>query len=195
MVSEMRSNAAHFRNSGAANGRALFQRFAPMKRTNLSFAIAYLLLVALPLVVLTEVLLGGRRLTAPVSVGGLWRIHAASDKVFPLPCGKSIAAAETNLTILQSGKNFTLNFANSTMSSIAGVVEGSFIKAKIVPSSEWAKAAGCNEERSLTLTATVDSAVNARFLSGTLFLSDCPACIPVQFHAIREEQKKSGRGN
>lgn len=166
-----------------------------MKRTNLSFAVAYLVLVALPLVVLTGVLRSGRTLAAPVSVGGLWGIQANPDKVFALPCGKPLAAADANFTILQSGKNFTLNFANSTMSSMSGVVEGSAIKASILPAAGWAKAAGCNEGRSLTLTATVDSNVNAQFLSGTLLLDDCPACVPVQFHAVREEQGKPKRVN
>lgn len=166
-----------------------------MKRTNLNFVIAYLLLVALPLVVLTEVLRSGRTLAAPVSVGGLWKIQITSDKVFPLPCGKSISTADTDFMILQSGRNFTLSFANSTLSSSSGVVEGSAVKARIVPSPEWAKAAGCNEEPSLALMATVNSEVNARFLSGTLSLNDCPACVPFQFYAVREEQEKPRRDN
>lgn len=166
-----------------------------MKRTNLSFAIAYLVLVALPVMVLTGVLRSGRTLTAPVSVGGLWTIQANPDKVFTLPCGKSLAAADANFTILQSGKTFSLNFANSTMSSISGVVEGSGIKASILPAPEWAEATGCHERRSLTLTATVDSDINAQFLSGTLLFNDCSACVPVQFHAVREEQGKLRRAN
>ena len=166
-----------------------------MKRTNLNFVIAYLLLVALPLVVLTEVLRSGRTLAAPVSVGGLWKVQITSDKVFSLPCGKYVSAAETDFTILQSGKNFTLIFANSTLSSSSGVVEGSAVKARIVPSPEWAKTARCNEGRSLVLMATVDSKVNARFLSGTLSLNDCPACVPLQFYAVREDQGKPRRDN
>jgi hypothetical protein len=166
-----------------------------VKPTHLSFAGAYLLLVVLPLVVLTGVLRSGRTLAAPVSVGGLWVIQANADKVFALPCGKSLAAADANFTILQSGKNFSLNFANSTMSSMSGVVEGSAISANIMPVPGWAKTAGCNEGRSLTLTATVNSNVNAHILSGTLLLNDCPPCIPVQFQALREEQGKPGRVN
>ena len=166
-----------------------------MKLTNLNFVITYLLLVALPLVVLAEVLRSGRTLAAPVSVGGLWKVQITSDKVFPLPCGKSISGAETDFTIMQSGKSFTLIFANSTLFSSSGVVEGSAVTARIVPSPEWAKAAGCNEGRSLALIATVDSKVNARFLSGTLSLNDCPACVPLQFYAIRAEQGKPRRDN
>jgi hypothetical protein len=166
-----------------------------MKRTNVNFVIAYLLLVVLPLVVLAEVLRNGRTLTAPASVGGLWKIQSTSEQVFPLPCGKSMSAVETNFTILQSGKQFVLNFANSTMSSTSGVVEGSAVKARIVPSPEWAKAAGCSEDRSLAFMATVDSEANARFLSGTLSLNDCPACVPLQFHAFREERGKPRKDN
>jgi hypothetical protein len=165
-----------------------------MQHTNWKFILAYLLLVALPLVLLTGILRSGRTLAAPVSVGGMWKIQTTSDKVVLLFCGQSISA-DTNFAILQSGKYFTLKFANSTMPSISGVVEGSAIKARIVPPPEWAKVAGCNEGRSLALNATVDSKVGARFLSGTLLLSDCSACIPLQFQAVREDQGKSKKNN
>lgn len=166
-----------------------------VKRTNLRFVGAYLVVVAVPLLVLTGVLHSSRTLAAPASVGGLWRMQANPDIVFALPCGQSLAVGEANFTIVQSGRNFTLSFVNSTMSSRSGVVEGTVIKASILPVPEWARANGCNDRRSLTLTAAMDSNVNAHMLSGSLLLNDCPACTAVPFHAIREEEGKPRRVN
>jgi hypothetical protein len=103
-----------------------------VKRKNLAFAVAYLILVVLPLLGIVAVLRNGRTLVAPVSVGGLWRIQANSDNVV-LPCGKPLAVADASFTISQSGKHFTLNFASSFMSSTSGAVEGNFISATILP--------------------------------------------------------------
>jgi hypothetical protein len=161
-----------------------------MKRTNLNFAVAYVVLVALPLLGLAGVLRSGRTLAAPVSVGGLWRIQANADKGVILPCGKSLEAADASFTISQSGRNFTLNFANSLVSSGSGSVEGTTIKASMLPAARWGTEAGCDEGRLLSLTATVDSIVNPQFLEAVLSADDCPACAPAHFHAVRENHAK-----
>lgn len=161
-----------------------------MKRKNLSFVVAYLFLVVLPLLVVAGVLRSGRALTAPVSVGGLWRIQDAGN-VVPFPCGKSLTAGDVSFTISQSGKSVILDFAGAIMSSTTGTVEGSTITAAIMPSAKWLKETQCEKGRVLILTATVDSKVNAHFLAGVLLVNDCPACASVHFRAVRDEQTKS----
>lgn len=104
-----------------------------MKRKNLAFAVAYLTLVVLPVLAVVAVLRNGRTLVAPVSLGGLWRIQANGNNVLVLPCGKPLAVVDASFTISQSGKNFTLNFARSFMSSTSGSVEGTIISATILP--------------------------------------------------------------
>lgn len=166
-----------------------------MKRKSLNFAVGYLILVALPVLVFVGVLRSGRTLVAPVSVGGLWRIQANGENVVVLPCGEPLVVADSNFTILQSGKNFTLNFDRSVMSSTSGTVEGTIIRATILPAAKWAKGTRCDLARVLTLTATVDSRVNAHFLAGVLSVGDCPACALVHFRAVREEQAKASGVN
>lgn len=114
-----------------------------MTYTNRNFALAYLLLVVLPIVGLAGMLKSGRNLVAPNSVGGLWRFQIDSGNLAALPCGKFLARAQdAGFVISQSGKNFTLNLANSPMSSMSGEIEGTTIKANILPSSGSATETG-----------------------------------------------------
>jgi hypothetical protein len=160
--------------------------------TNRNFALAYLLLVVLPIVGLAGMLRSGRNLVAPNSVGGLWRIQIDSGKLAALQCGKFLAKAQdAGIVILQSGKNFTLNLANSSMSSTSGEIEGTTIKANILPSSGSATETGCDSGRVLSLIATADPKTKPGSLDGTLSVSDCPTCVPVEFHAVREDQAKA----
>jgi hypothetical protein len=158
-----------------------------VKPTNRSFVLAYLLLVALPLLGLVGLLRIGRTLTAPVSVGGLWRIQLNARNVATLPCAASLAVTDASFTISQSGRSFTLKSASPSMSSTSGSIEGTTIKASIaiVPSMTWET--GCDRGYVLTLTATVDSNVSARHLVGVLSVDGCPACVPVGFLAVRED--------
>lgn len=162
-----------------------------MKTRNLNFAIAYVILVALPLLGLAGALRMGRTLVAPTSVGGLWRIQTYSVKEAVLPYRKSLATANASFTIVQSGKNFTLNFGNSGMSSESGVVEGTTIRASMMPAGRSAREAGCDQELLVSLTATLDSKVNPQRLAGVVFVKGCPKCTAVDFQAVREDQAKA----
>lgn len=163
-----------------------------MTRTNGSFLLAYLLLVVLPLLGLTGVLKQGHKLNAPIAVGGLWKMQVDRGSLAAFPCGRSLlASGEPGFAISQSGKTFTLTFANSGMSSISGTVEGTTLKASLSPSPALAKEAGCGAERVLSLTASASSETNLSSLAGVLSASDCPACAAVDFRALREDLPKS----
>ena len=180
---------------GHVVGLALcFEYEQDLKRTNLNFAVAYVILVALPLLGLAGVLRRGRTLAAPVSVGGLWRIQASADHQVISACARSLALANASFTISQSGKNFIISFANSRISPASGTIEGTAIRARIVSVAEWAHEGGCNEGHSLMLTATVDSNIHPQFLAGMLSFANCEACAPVQFRGVREDEaKRTGR--
>lgn len=166
-----------------------------MTRTNANFALAYLFLVALPVLVLVGVLRSGDNLIAPISVGGPWRIQTVENNFAGLPCGKSLAVRDAGFTVSQSGKNFTLSFDNSLASSASGTIEGTTIKASMSPSAALVGDAGCGAERVLFLTATLDSKVNPQSLLGMLSVKNCPTCAPVRFLAIREDQAKAKEGH
>jgi len=166
-----------------------------VKRKNLKFAMAYLIGVVLPLLGLVAVLRSGRTLVAPVSVGGIWKIQAGGDELVALPCGKSLAIADASFTISQSGRSFALNFDNAAMSSASGSVEGTTLKASMLPAARWAREARCEERNELSWTAIVDSSMNPRFLAVVLSVKDCPTCARVHFRAIRANQVKAQGSN
>ena len=160
-----------------------------MTNSNRNFVFAYVLLVAVPLVGLVGILRSGRKLSAPISVGGVWKINASQDQLAALHCGKFLLAQNTAFTISQSGRAFTMNLSNSVWSATGGAIEGSTINATLIPSAAAASEAGCGEQ-SLSLTATVDAKASPRSLQGTLRGLNCAGCAPVEFHGIREEQGK-----
>jgi hypothetical protein len=158
-----------------------------MSRSNTTFILAYAFLVVLPVVGLIGVLKSGRRLTAPISVDGLWRLQADPVRLAALPCGQTLAEnPNTALVISQSGKNFTVNLSNDPKSTSSGVLEGNTIKALLVPSVAWSAEAGCGDGRELSLVATVDPKADPRSLAGLLSVNHCPACAAVEFHAVRQ---------
>jgi hypothetical protein len=164
-----------------------------MSHTNRNFVLAYILLVGLPLVGLVGVLRTGRTLTAPISVDGLWQLQADPERLAALPCGKALAdSPDTSLAFSQSGKNFTLSIANGPKSIAAGVLEGTTLKASIVPSATWAGEPGCGDGRELSLTANVDPKTNPRSLAGVLSVNHCPSCASVEIHAVRQAPMKRG---
>jgi hypothetical protein len=166
-----------------------------VKRINLSFALAYLVLVVLPLLGLLGILRVGQTLTAPVSVGGLWRLHVNTDKTVAFPCGKVLALSDASFTISQSGRSFTLQFANSVISPASGSVEGTTIKANIAVAPNLIGETGCEEAHVLTLTAIVDSQINAKSLAGVLSVEPCIGCAPLEFSASLEGPAKASGGS
>jgi len=158
--------------------------------SNRNFVFAYVLLVALPLAGLAGVLRRGRNLSAPMSVGGTWKISASPDQLAALPCGKSLLASNSAVTISQSGRAFTRNSPNAGLSATTGTIEGNTISATLTPSAVAAKETGCGE-RSLSLTATVDTKASPRSLQGTLRVQECPGCSVAEFRGMRDDQAKA----
>jgi hypothetical protein len=160
-----------------------------MSRTNRNFLIAYVVLVVLPIAGLFAVIKHGRSLEAPISVDGVWRLDADLSQIAALPCGSSLASTQYSaVTISQSGKNFTLSLNNGPKATASGVVEGTTLKASVLPSAAWASQAGCGSDHVLTLTATVDPKSEPRTLAGLLTVSECSSCAPVELRAVREIQ-------
>jgi hypothetical protein len=156
-----------------------------VKQTNGKFALAYLTLVALPLLALVGVLKSGAGLTAPVSLGGSWKMRITGHNPNMPRCPMEPMFQDTVLNIAQSGKNFTLKFKTSPILPGTGVIEGTNVKMNLEPS---AKLDGCGDGHIVSIAAVVDSQVNAKSMTGTLSASNCPACASIEFRAIREDQ-------
>jgi hypothetical protein len=157
-----------------------------MSRTSRNFIIAYALLVGLPILGLVGILKSGRVLAAPISVDGVWKLQTDPVRLAALPCGRALASSpETALAISQSGRNFTLTLSDGPKSAASGVLDGTSLKASLVPSAPWSEEAGCGSGREISLVATVDPRANPRSLEGTLSVSRCLSCAPVDFRAVR----------
>jgi hypothetical protein len=163
-----------------------------MSKTNRRFVLFYILLVGLPILGLIGVLRRGRSLTPPISVDGSWKVQ--TDGIAALPCGKSSpGASDVTVAISQSGETFTMNVAGTQKQTIFGVLDGTTLKAT-GPSSAWPGENSCAGGRDFSLLATVDPKANPRALAGTISLSDCSSCAPVQFRAFRQvAAEKVGR--
>jgi hypothetical protein len=160
-----------------------------MLHSNRNFIVAYVLLVGLPVVGLAGVLKRGRSITAPISIDGTWTLQADPGSLAALACGKSPALSDLAMAISQSGGSLTLTLGNGTKSPASGVLVGRTLKASILPS--WSDDAECSG-RELSLVANVDPTSNPRSLSGTISLSDCTACQPVEFRARRTPPAAQG---
>ena len=161
-----------------------------MLHSNRNFIVAYVLLVGLPVVGLVGVLKRGRSITAPISIDGTWTLQADPGRLAALACGKSPALSDLAMAISQSGGSLTLSLGNGTKSPASGVLVGRTLKASILPS--WSDDAQCGPGHELSLLASVDPASNPRSLSGTISLSDCTACQPVEFRALRTPPAAKG---
>ena len=160
-----------------------------MSRNSKNFLVAYALLVALPVAGLLGVLKHGHGLAAPLSVDGVWKLQLDASQLAALPCGKALlSGSDAAMTIAQSGKNFTLSFANAPKASAGGAIEGSVLKASVSPPSADIPCGGA-----LNLVATVDPHSEPRSLVGTISASDCPSCSPVEVQATRQAQPRPRR--
>jgi hypothetical protein len=156
-----------------------------MAHPNRNFALAYILLVGLPIVGLVAVLRTGRTLKAPISVDGAWQLQADPVRLAALPCGKALTDVDSALVISQSGSNFTLNISNVPKSRGFGVLGGRNLTASLTPGEEWSAQTSCAGNE-LALTATIDPNTAPHALTGTLSVKNCPSCDAVEFRATRQ---------
>ena len=159
-----------------------------MTSSNRSFALAYIVLVALPLFGLAGVLRSGRSLVAPLSVSGIWKISARQDQFSANTCTKLFAGPNAAFSISQSGKMFVLNFPNSDLPSMSGRVEGSTITADLAAPSAADPVCAI---RPVSLTASIDASTTPRSMQGILRVENCSNCAPAEFRAILDEQPKA----
>ncbi len=81
-----------------------------MTHTNRNFVLAYVFLVALPLLGFVGILKSGRGLSAPFSVDGIWKIE--SSLPYASPCSEFLffVFKLSALSISQSGKSLVVTF-------------------------------------------------------------------------------------
>ena len=165
-----------------------------MSASNRKFVLAYLLLVILPLIGLVGILRAGRTVTAPVSIDGLWSLRVDSAQIDSLPCGKALAAIpDKTMAIMQSGKTFVVTIPGGPNLTAAGTLEGTTLRAALVPARESRESCAVGSE--LSLLATVDRRVDSNVLTGTLSAPNCQSCASVGFQAERQAPPTSKGGH
>src|SRR5258708_37965571 len=83
----------------------VYRRKTQMSHTNRNFVIAYIFLVALPVLGLVGVLKSGRTLSAPFSVDGAWKIEPGAGSLSSSPCSAFLSSVlNAPISISQSGK-------------------------------------------------------------------------------------------
>lgn len=158
-----------------------------MSHSNRNFVIAYAILVILPLFALAGILRAGQTVKAPISVDGAWNLQIDSAQLASLPCGKTLAATpDKAIVISQSGKGFVLAFANGPKAAASGTLEGTTLRASLIPSADWLRETGCVAGQQLSLTATVDLNTRPRSIAGKLSADNCESCTPVALAAFQQ---------
>jgi hypothetical protein len=162
-----------------------------MSSTNRRFIVAYVVLVGVPLAGLAGVLKAGRRLSAPISIDGTWKIEAKASLTASQPCNQAIASLlDSPLVVSQSGKTLELTFKGGAAKiTVPGELEGRKIEASL------GLAAGCPADQPVTLTASVDPKAEPKLLTGSLSASNCVGCTPVEFRAVHQPKTQSGGGH
>ena len=161
-----------------------------MSRTNRNFIIAYILLVGIPVLGLVGVLKSGRALAAPISVDGIWKLETNSSPAAALPCSNRLASITNGtVAISQSGKSLVFTLNHGSKATSLGAIEGITVKASFA--SGTSNEAGCDGNRTLTLTATLDPNSEPRTMNGTLSVDGCNSCTPVDFRASRQPRSSS----
>jgi hypothetical protein len=164
-----------------------------VSHSNRNFAVAYVFLVALPIVGLVGILKSGRNLKAPTSVDGAWSVQATATSGTSSSCMSALGlSADTRVTISQSGNNFGISFGKAAGT---GLIEGTSLQASLKPAGPFPAAPNCGGDGSVLLTATVDVKASPRVLAGALSVAGCPPCESVEFHAVKQAstQKKGAQ--
>jgi hypothetical protein len=156
-----------------------------MPRTNRNFVFAYTFLVILPLVGLAGILKSGRTLVAPVSIDGVWSLQENTAQLSSLACSKAFAALPGQaIAISQSGRSFVLNFSSDPGVTTSGTLDGTTLRASVIPPHAPTSENSCGRE--LSLQATFGRNADSTWLAGTLSAVNCPTCSAVEFHAQRQ---------
>jgi len=154
-----------------------------------SFVLSYLFLVVLPVFALLGILKYGRHhLTAPLAVGGTWKLQSNLIPSDSAACGSAFGSLQdTSLVISQSGKNLILTLPTGLREEATGLIQGGTLTASFFPIDLGSSgaSASCDSGGAIALTATVDENATPRSFSGTLSILGCDSCAAATVRAVR----------
>jgi hypothetical protein len=157
-----------------------------MSSTSRRFIVAYVLLVCGPLAALIGVLKVGRTLTAPLSIDGVWTVDVNPSTPPADPCDQAASVLfDSPLVVSQSGKHLEITFKGASQGAVPAELDGTDLRASLRPS-------GCASAQVVKLVASVDPKSQPRALTGSLAVSNCASCAPLEFRAVRQTKSPSG---
>jgi hypothetical protein len=157
-----------------------------MWSTNRRFIVAYVLLVCGPLAALAGVLKVGRSLTAPPSIDGVWKVDVNPGTPAADPCDQAVSALlDSPIVVSQSGKHLEITFKGASHGAVPAELEGRDFRASLRPSA-------CTSAQLVKLVASVDLKSEPRALTGSLAVTNCASCAPLEFRAVRQPRSQSG---
>ena len=130
-------------------------------------AVAYLVLVGLPMLGLLGILEAGRNISAALAIGGDWNLEFAAD---PQCASGSATLRQPALSISQSGREAQITLNDGHATTLPAILNGNVVSAKL-------------------LTATVTGKPESRTIEGRISLA---GCAPVAFRAVRASPQKRG---
>jgi hypothetical protein len=145
-----------------------------------SVAIAYLILVGLPMTLLPFLLkAGSSRLTAPLAIAGDWGLKFG-ESTASVSCPWSGPKPQI-ASIAQSGSEITISFPDPSGLTLQGTLHGSDLRGR-----ERASRSTVRDRRpELGLTATVRGQSKDRSMEGHFFFDSIAGCGTVSFVAVR----------
>jgi hypothetical protein len=152
------------------------------------FIATYILLVGIPLLALSGIVHRGRKLRAPVSVAGDWRIAANFSSLAGEPCSEPLTELhDPILKISQSGSHLVLTLDDPQRIALAGRINGELLTAHSgTDHRSTSHHLDCEKANLITLTASVDRHARPESLNGQLILKTGAAGAIVPIHATRE---------
>ena len=128
---------------------------------------AYLLMVGVPVLGLFGILDAGRSISAPISIGGKWRV-AFDAAGCPSPPGSILQQIAFDIT--QSGNEARITLEDGLATTLEATVNGHTLTAR-------------------ELTAAIAGPARARTLEGKV---EYAGCAPVAFKAVRQANAERG---
>lgn len=151
--------------------------------SNQRFALAYVLLVLLPVFALGAVLSVAPHQVAPASIQGGWTFHPKRDRLPQSSCGGAVPSDPARLRIEQSGRNVVLRWEGVPDLVATGTLQGKQLSAQIgrIPGN-------CAAASPVLMTAHVEIGPEGRRISGSFRPQECDSCDPALFDAVQEDQ-------
>jgi hypothetical protein len=149
----------------------------------------YLLLVGLPIAGVFGIVRLGKKLHAPVSVGGVWKVEFnPRDQDIP-PCeGFAVSSQPLILTISQSGPRLALTFSDKNKTDLLGTIKDGLVSAESFHQATAVTGKMSDAKSAIQLQAGIDRQLDSDYLRGVLTVPACPAGGRLSFIASRQRK-------